>query len=603
MSIDKIVLVNLANYADGLSKVERSTENQRYWTNSDELTKVPLDLAFTVKEWNQYFTKHIDKIVDIIYDQLIETMPGTRSTRVYLKQQDLLCEKSARKLGFGTAVVNSKTLDTLKPANRQSKLGIFLSPSISSASLSNGFIKLDKYLNNPIIKERNYSTYTNKGLFEYMYGKFNYSFGRNHNQPDHNKNAVNLYLGLESVMTKAWSRAKAKYMRTLITWFKEIGIYDAFKFAAKVWGTNLTIWELNKISDNSEMLLKLKGESPKIITHAVRIGAYLGVSKIELSFLGSVKTSLHERGFTKGAWKLLDRIPQIYMRDYLAHILTSGRNDTERSRRMDFFVNSITWAAQSQIQESNLFKWMMDCTHAYRNSAYQSPFAQLPHVLWQGLPAMQVSTVEEATAFINDYNAKMARLPSLFKAVVEGYSNVADMEQYQARWGQVSDYLSRSETGTWEALPEKLTWSILWKRQEEWHEAINAQERAANNRYSWTSLVKLLEEDDWTAEALDDGGALWEEGKAMHHCVSSYAHYCREGNNRIYSIKRNGDRYATLQIQRVGTAKWSNVQMRGYCNATIKNPFVLSFADSIAEAYGNAERKAMDEANAKKKVA
>lgn len=585
----------LEAYAQSLNAIEAKSGSHSYWGSNDELSKVKLLKDVSKQEVMNFLMPHIDTIVDDLQAKILAFIPGTRSRKMHLVETGLLCEKSARKAGFGTINSVGKNLEEAKPSNRQAKN--FILPSLNIGSSDQEYVarRMDTLLNLPKIAYRDYRDQKQMRLFQYMRNRMAHSY--RYNQEPTNASVV--FKTFEDFTQKAWRRAVRAATKKIIEWFVEIGVRDAFTLAMRTWGRRITVSEFNRIADNYEVISKIHGESPRICIHALRVSSYLGVSKLDLSFLGNIKKSLHEKGLNNGGWKLLQRIPQIYLRNYLSYILTSGKNDAGRSGRINFFVDSVTWASAAQIPDAVFNKWIMACESSHRVQEYQSPYHNIPQVLFRGLPELTVRTVEEANAFINEYNAKMERLPSLFKAVVDGFIQSVDMEQYTARWGQVSDYLAKAELGTWGNLPEKITWAILWKRQADWHEAITAREKAANNRYSWTSLVKTMEDDEWVAEALDDGGSLWEEGKAMHHCVSSYAHYCRDGNNRIYSIKKNGDRYATLQIQRTGTAQWKNVQLRGYCNATIKNPFVLAFADSIAEAYSVAERKQMDEQNAK----
>ena len=48
--------------------------------------------------------------------------------------------------------------------------------------------------------------------------------------------------------------------------------------------------------------------------------------------------------------------------------------------------------------------------------------------------------------------------------------------------------------------------------------------------------------------ALQTGKALRAEGAAMHHCVASYWQNVVNGRSRIYSIRENGRRVATLEV-------------------------------------------------------
>lgn len=68
--------------------------------------------------------------------------------------------------------------------------------------------------------------------------------------------------------------------------------------------------------------------------------------------------------------------------------------------------------------------------------------------------------------------------------------------------------------------------------------------------------------------ALRSGADLHTEGKAMHHCVASYARELIDQGDRFYSIRRGDHRLATLQIVFMGSclAEWTVRQLRGPCN-------------------------------------
>lgn len=43
-------------------------------------------------------------------------------------------------------------------------------------------------------------------------------------------------------------------------------------------------------------------------------------------------------------------------------------------------------------------------------------------------------------------------------------------------------------------------------------------------------------------------GALHDEGKAMHHCVATYAEDCADGTSAIFSVRRGGQRLLTVEV-------------------------------------------------------
>ena len=64
----------------------------------------------------------------------------------------------------------------------------------------------------------------------------------------------------------------------------------------------------------------------------------------------------------------------------------------------------------------------------------------------------------------------------------------------------------------------------------------------------YTPLPLLWEHGSLSFVALQTGKALHAEGRAMHHCVASYWRNVVDGKSRIYSIRENGSRVATLEV-------------------------------------------------------
>jgi hypothetical protein len=52
----------------------------------------------------------------------------------------------------------------------------------------------------------------------------------------------------------------------------------------------------------------------------------------------------------------------------------------------------------------------------------------------------------------------------------------------------------------------------------------------------------------WSVREITCYRDLHAEGVAMHHCVASYAGNCRRGTSAIFSLRRHGVRYATVEI-------------------------------------------------------
>ncbi len=68
---------------------------------------------------------------------------------------------------------------------------------------------------------------------------------------------------------------------------------------------------------------------------------------------------------------------------------------------------------------------------------------------------------------------------------------------------------------------------------------------------------------EWEMIELATGEELYEEGRKMRHCVSGYVSYCMSGSAAIFSLRVNGERALTVQIE---PARKVIAQARGICN-------------------------------------
>jgi hypothetical protein len=91
-----------------------------------------------------------------------------------------------------------------------------------------------------------------------------------------------------------------------------------------------------------------------------------------------------------------------------------------------------------------------------------------------------------------------------------------------------------------------------------------------SNIQGYRFLEKRPEEEgdrDWTILELLDSCALQTEGRAMHHCVYSYADRCRRGETTIWSlrlrVKGHEKRIMTIEVD---PHRRSIIQARAKCN-------------------------------------
>jgi PcfJ-like protein len=98
----------------------------------------------------------------------------------------------------------------------------------------------------------------------------------------------------------------------------------------------------------------------------------------------------------------------------------------------------------------------------------------------------------------------------------------------------------------------------------DWHEAVANNLDGSNSAFPnpWYPAARL---GDYEILPIEDAASLYREGTAMHHCVGTYGDQVQLGSTYIYSIRRNGERVATLALGRDGGRAYLD-QIRGPCN-------------------------------------
>ena len=110
----------------------------------------------------------------------------------------------------------------------------------------------------------------------------------------------------------------------------------------------------------------------------------------------------------------------------------------------------------------------------------------------------------------------------------------------------------------------------------DWHEAVANNLDGPNSAFPdpWYPAARL---GDYEILPIEDGASLYREGTAMHHCVGTYGDRVQCGNLYIYSIRRNGERVATLALGRHNGRAYVE-QIRGPCNTEPPKAIVATVA-------------------------
>jgi hypothetical protein len=157
-----------------------------------------------------------------------------------------------------------------------------------------------------------------------------------------------------------------------------------------------------------------------------------------------------------------------------------------------------------------------------------------------------------------------------------------DIERKQI--GPLIDYFANMRKADLYYSIKGRTYRSALRAMEQWHRDLAVQRKLENlvfkpsgfegRRYVFKKKLngRLLYDEVWTMREILQAEDLFEEGKRMRHCVSSYAELIMEGWNSIWSLRCDGVRALTVEVENKGRRI---VEARGVCNRAPK-PFELA---------------------------
>lgn len=209
----------------------------------------------------------------------------------------------------------------------------------------------------------------------------------------------------------------------------------------------------------------------------------------------------------------------------------------------------------------------------------------------------------------DDARASQALAPAMFKSMAAKMARIGGRSSFsEAEAAIVQDFSNMLDCaqglppGFWSQLSPADPYSHARRMHEEWIHALNQKEMDENPKSfeKWASVVDADRDGRVSGVEMLCGRDLFGEGKAMSHCVSSYADACRAGSSRIISMRLDGSRCSTLELgpmnkrgermsaldfssvsQRSSVDRWAIVQHTGKCNASVTHPEILAFASTI----------------------
>lgn len=100
---------------------------------------------------------------------------------------------------------------------------------------------------------------------------------------------------------------------------------------------------------------------------------------------------------------------------------------------------------------------------------------------------------------------------------------------------------------------------------------LNKRGKKKKRELVWDSALPAIEVGDYQVIPLTSSWALRQEGRAMQHCVASYAERCFSGQARVFSIRDlAGKRLATMSVV-YNDDNWYLEQVQGLANSDVSN--------------------------------
>jgi hypothetical protein len=172
---------------------------------------------------------------------------------------------------------------------------------------------------------------------------------------------------------------------------------------------------------------------------------------------------------------------------------------------------------------------------------------------------------------------------ALARAVKVDPSVTSDSDELKADVSDTMDFVRRTEA----SLADGCTWGSIGRLSQAWH-VEQALAELKKSDATWENRTGVTFHLGYMVVELSSAAALMDEGREMHNCVRSYTDVCVEGRSRIFSIRRDGQRVATLEICLGGPGVWTVSQLRAKFNQRVADTTLQRVAQLVAQGYAAA---------------
>ena len=234
-------------------------------------------------------------------------------------------------------------------------------------------------------------------------------------------------------------------------------------------------------------------------------------------------------------------------------------------------------------------------------------------LILEGMRAEVAAISSAAPAWIKGMSDRLEKIHAQsLKAQAPGSpppSTAASLTALSERLADIMDCARKQPLGFWAGLDPKDPFGSAQRQHQAWTQALHEARMVSNPemRLSWPPLIAKSSIGRAAFVEITSGTGLFDEGKRMSHCVSSYVNRCASGGSRIFSGSLAGFAPCTLELapfnkkgaraqalnfldvnERSLIGDWRVVQNRGKHNATVSDKELLAGCAELAAQYSKA---------------
>ena len=337
-------------------------------------------------------------------------------------------------------------------------------------------------------------------------------------------------------------------------------------------GGRVTLARYNRVARNPAAYAELHRTNPGIAVWAINRHPEKAPVKHPGQLVVQARSELERNGLRKESWKTTSKMPTPAMRQVAKKEITMSE--------ATLVLNAVARAGVTPEPDSlkNLIMPTVQRMRQYirwdRFADRDRPGTERPNL--QRVIDMvcrdteRVEELRDRATEIGDYVRNMSERVLVVGATTAG-GLLRATEEWHRRAGREIRH-GYMLAGAWNEPQEQMAWNSLLETGAEIPVTTGEYPGEQPGEYTWAHLGSTQ--------------ALTQESRAMNHCVWSYQEKCVQGRSRLFSIRKDGEAAATLEIEFRG-GRWQNAQLRGSGNAH-PEPGMQTAAERVVDLYQKA---------------